>query len=354
MTDLTKLQTIEELKPFIYSIELRDIYTEGHSERVGIYAREFVSFLGLNDLVQKVYTAGLLHDLGKIGIPDTVLLKPGKLEKEEFDIIKLHSVLSGKIVEKIPSFKHLADIVRHHHENYDGSGYPDGLEGEKIPFLARVLTLADVFDALTTQRVYRSASNKIEAIEIMKQMQNKFDPNLFDKFLEFIKNFNIIKKEIFEFEDDITKILKSNIFFLDIFTKTLNKQGLLAAFRKSADYELYGSLIKIDIKNFKDYNKLYGIKKGDALLRKFADAIKSTFNAKDSLEEPKEKLAFIARDIADKFYILYLGRRGEFLEYKLKLFSKNIKKIEDISSKYEFILKNKNLKLFKDEIGYLI
>jgi HD-GYP domain-containing protein (c-di-GMP phosphodiesterase class II) len=187
-------KNIEEIKPLIYAIEIRDFYTQGHSEHVAVYSKEFASFLGMNEKeCNDIYIAGLLHDIGKIGIPDNILLKPGKLEKDKFDIIKLHSSISGKIVEKLPNFSYLAKVVRHHHENYDGSGYPDGLKGEEIPFGARVLSLADVFDALTTGRVYRRALNLEKALIIMDNMQknNKFDPNLYPKFVEFIKNFGI-------------------------------------------------------------------------------------------------------------------------------------------------------------------
>ncbi len=345
------IKDIEEIKAFVYSIELRDIYTQGHSERVGIYARRFVKFLEMDDLSKTAYIAGLLHDLGKIGIPDAILLKPGKLEDDEFKIIKLHSVLSGDIVEKIPHFSHLASIVRHHHENFDGTGYPDGLKGEKIPFLARVLTIVDVFDALTTKRVYRGALSKEQAIEIMKGMKEKFDPNLFEAFLEFMEHFDVINEKIFELEEEVEKVLKNNIFFIDLFTKTLNRQGLLAMFRKSADYGLYGSLIRLNIRHFKEYNKLYGVKKGDELLKEVAKAIKTKFNALDYLEEPHEKLAFVARTVADKFYLFYIGRRGDFLEYKLEKFCREI---EDIKLEFEFLIKDKKLEKFKNEIGYLI
>ena len=343
------LKNIEDIKAFVYSIELRDLYTQGHSERVGIYAREFVKFLNI-DKAELVYIAGLLHDLGKIGIPDAVLLKPGKLEKDEFEIIKLHSVLSGDIVEKIPKFSELASIVRHHHENFDGSGYPDGLKGEEIPFLARVLAIVDVFDALTTKRVYRKAFSKEEAIEIMKKMKNKFDPELFQNFLKFSEKFDVIKEDLFKLEEGVEKVLKNNIFFLDLFTKTLNREGLLAVFRKSADYDFYGSLVQFNIRGFRQYNKLYGLKKGDELIKKLSDSIKEEFHALGNLEEPHEKLAFLSRTGADKFYLLYLGRRGDFLEYKLQKFCDKFGN----NLEFKFLLKDKPLSKFSKEIGYLI
>jgi len=346
---MKEVYNIDSIKAFIYSIELRDIYTQGHSERVGIYSKEFAKFLKLSDY-DILYVAGLVHDLGKVGIPDAVLLKPGKLEKDEFDIIKLHSVLSGEIVEKIPSMRYLATIVRHHHEAFDGSGYPDGLKGKDIPFLSRILSIADVFDALTTKRIYRRAFSKEEAVEIMKKMKSKFDPDLFSEFLEFIKDFEVINQNMFKLEKAVEKVLKNNIFFIDLFTKTLNREGLLAVFRQSADYDFYGNLICFNIRGFKEYNRLYGLKKGDELIKNLANSLKDYFNAIGVLEEPKEKVTFIARTVADKFYIFYIGRRGDYLSYKAEKFCKIFK--NNLES--TFILKDAKLKLFSNDIGYLI
>ena len=346
---MIELNNIEGIRAFVYSIELRDLYTQGHSERVGIYSKEFLRFLNLSNQ-ETIYIAGLLHDLGKVGIPDAVLLKPGKLEKDEFNIIKLHSVLSGDIVEKLPYFNNLATIVKHHHEAFDGSGYPDGLKGEEIPFLSRVLALADVFDALTTKRVYRKAFSKEETIEIMKKMKSKFDPALFNDFLRFIKDFDVIKENEFKLEEGVKKVLRNNIFFIDLFTKTLNRQGLLAIFQQSADYGFYGNLISFNIKGFKDYNKFYGLSKGDELLKELANSLKEYFNALGLLEEPREKMNFLARTGADRFYLLSLSRRGEYLEYKAKKFCDIFKH----NLEFTFLLKDKKLSNFKNEIGYLI
>ena len=194
-------EKIDKIKPLIYAIELRDVYTKGHSERVATYASMFCKYLKFQEKqIEDVYFAGLLHDIGKIAIPDSVLLKPSILNPKEFEIIKYHPVLSANLVEKMPEFSYLKDIVKHHHENFDGSGYPDRLKGDRIPLLSRILSLADVFDALTTDRIYRDAFTLPKAVEIMEDMKYKFDPKLFSKFISFIKDFGIIN-EYFQIDE---------------------------------------------------------------------------------------------------------------------------------------------------------
>ena len=343
---------IDVIKSFVYSIELRDIYTRGHSERVAVYAREFSKFLGLDEeAINRIYLAGLLHDLGKIGIPDAILLKPGKLEKDEFEIVKLHSTLSADIVSKLQDFADLATIVKHHHEHFDGSGYPDGLKGKEIPLLSRILSISDVFDALTTKRVYRAALAKEEALKIMDRMQKDFDPVLYKRFKEFIKNFEVLKLDEFRLEQSVEQLIEDNVYFIDLNFKTLNREGLIAIFKKSADLGFFGSLIYIDISKFREYNKKYGSKQGDELLKKVIQEIKINFKTKTSLIEPKDGMNYLSRINADKFYILSIGSKGDFLEYKLNRF---ITGFSDIKLKYTFLLKNEKLKKYRDKIDYLI
>jgi diguanylate cyclase (GGDEF)-like protein len=352
-------KSIEEIKHLIYAIEIRDAYTQGHSEHVAVYAKEFASFLGLDKKkCEELYIAGLLHDIGKIGIPDNILLKPGRLEKDEFDIIKLHSVISGKIVKMLPEYSHLAEIVKHHHENYDGSGYPDGLKGEEIPFGARVLSLADVFDALTTGRVYRAPLSLEEALSIMDSMQkhNKFDPNLYPKFIEFVKKFGIYNRgkeknvEFKELEE------KRNIFFyIDDLTKLLNRDALIAYLRKCHDYGFFVSLIICNIRGFKLYNKYYGVKKGDELLKKIADMLVTNFNAYIIMKEPEHKDVYVFRGSADKFVVLSVGARAEYINYKVEKIKNLLKERENMEIECNFLLKNKKpQKNIEDEIGYLL
>ena len=138
------------------AIDAKDTYTNGHSTRVAYYSREIARRAGYpSSRLENIYMMGLLHDVGKIGIPDAVINKPARLTDEEYDIIKKHPVLGAKILEEISEMPSLANGARWHHERYDGKGYPDGLIGEKIPEEARIIAVADAYDAMTSSRSYR-------------------------------------------------------------------------------------------------------------------------------------------------------------------------------------------------------
>jgi putative nucleotidyltransferase with HDIG domain len=143
------------------ALEAKDQYTRGHSERVAALSRRVASTLGLAPaVVDLVGQAGLLHDIGKIGVPETILKKPGPLSPEEWQIMRAHPVIGAQIVAPFEFFDGAARVIRHHHERWDGSGYPDGLAGEGIPLEARIVAVADVFDALTSARSYRAALSR--------------------------------------------------------------------------------------------------------------------------------------------------------------------------------------------------
>ncbi|MEW6608343.1 MAG: HD domain-containing phosphohydrolase [bacterium] len=167
-------------------IETRNPYTRGHSERVTHYAVEMAKKLGFNQKeIEVMRYAGLLHDLGKIGISDQVLLKPGKLTDEEYDTMKHHPIKSESILRVIAFLRQILPIVRHHHEHYDGKGYPNGLKSKKIPLGARIIAVAGAFDAITSDRPYRKAKSVEEAIEILKECSGtQFDPKIVKVFLE--------------------------------------------------------------------------------------------------------------------------------------------------------------------------
>ncbi|MGD9116803.1 MAG: response regulator [Dehalococcoidia bacterium] len=169
-----------------YALEAKDIYTSGHSQRVTELSVAIAEEMGLpEESVEKVRLAGLVHDIGKIGVREEILNKPGSLDAAEYEHIKLHSEIGARILKPIVEDKEILDAVRHHHEHYDGSGYPDGLKGKRIPQLARVIAVADTFDAMTSERSYRKALSKEAACaEIERYRGTQFDPEAADAFLK--------------------------------------------------------------------------------------------------------------------------------------------------------------------------
>jgi putative two-component system response regulator len=152
------------------SIEAKDPYTEGHCDRLSKYSVALGEKLGLSqELRVALRRGGLVHDIGKLSIPERILLKPGPLTPEERKIMEQHTVIGEKICAPLRSFRHVLPIIRHHHEKWNGSGYPDGLKGEQIPLTARILQVTDIYDALTTDRPYRKALSIDEAFAIMRE-----------------------------------------------------------------------------------------------------------------------------------------------------------------------------------------
>lgn len=147
--------------------------------------------LGLTDPadLEAIRFGALLHDIGKIGIPEHILNKPGRLTQQEYEIMKMHPIYGEKIVRKISGWDLVADIIRHHHENFDGSGYPDGLKGEQISLRAQVVGIVDVFSALIEDRPYRRALSVEEALKLMESemVGTKFDPRLYEAFLRVLQ-----------------------------------------------------------------------------------------------------------------------------------------------------------------------
>jgi len=176
----------DSIKMLAAAIDAKDPYTRGHSERVSRYARAIAQFMDLSEEeIEKVYLAGLLHDVGKIGIQDRILQKPAALTDEEYEIMKTHPERGYKIMKEV---KQLADVVpgmRYHHENWDGTGYPFGLKGEQIPLIARIVAVADTFDAMTTDRPYQRRMPTEKAVErIVMLSGRRFDPRVVQAFVQ--------------------------------------------------------------------------------------------------------------------------------------------------------------------------
>ncbi|MDP8257022.1 MAG: response regulator [Candidatus Alcyoniella australis] len=176
---------VNVIQSLVYSLEAKDKYTEGHSRRVAEDSLAVAQIIGLSEREQvEIHLAGLLHDIGKIGIKESILNKPSGLTREEYEVIKSHPLISQKIVEPISQFKRVSLIIRHHHELFDGSGYPDGLSMEDIPLGARILSICDAFDAMTSDRPYRAALSTEQSLTILRRnAATQFDPQLVEPFI---------------------------------------------------------------------------------------------------------------------------------------------------------------------------
>ena len=170
------------------TVDAKDRYTNGHSMRVAKYASEIAMRMGLSQQEQEnIYYTGMLHDIGKIGVPDEIINKPGRLTDEEFAIIKTHPVIGSEILKNITEIPGMYLGTRGHHERYDGKGYPDGLAGEEIPLQARIIAVADSYDAMTSHRSYRKLlPQEVVRREIEQGKGTQFDPEIADIMLRMI------------------------------------------------------------------------------------------------------------------------------------------------------------------------
>ena len=278
------LQMIQTLST---TIEAKDEYARGHSHRVAEYAALIAGELGWNsEEIMNLKYAAHLHDIGKIGIPDMLLNKPARLTPEEYSVIKEHTVIGAEILKNITLIPHVAEVARSHHEHYDGTGYPDGLAGEDIPLSARIVAIADSYDAMNSKRIYRNA---LPPEKIFEEIQNnrglQFDPDLADIFLELLFDDRVHICEHCEFSEDDPELpfieneienFVSNVMstiqtqedsesfdFLTGLPMRSRGEKLTAQFMQ----QYSGCLIFIDMDNLKKINDIHGHKAGDRALK---------------------------------------------------------------------------------------
>ncbi len=272
------------------TIDAKDEYTRGHSKRVAEYSVALAGKLGLPWMqFNTIRNCALLHDLGKIGVPDIVLCKPGRLTDEEFMLMRNHTVIGAEILEKFESMENLPIGARYHHERWDGKGYPEGLAGEDIPYIARIIGICDAFDAMTSTRVYRKSLSREEVIdEIERGAGVQFDPEIAKVFVQMLRD-NALK--VFDDEDDFTvaavmdkKKEASQPASVPAAAQTsLNQQldPLTALYTKEKGEELirelikstYGAFMIFHIDNMRQVNEHVGFVKGDYLIQEMARVI---------------------------------------------------------------------------------
>ena len=197
-------------RSILLALDMKDSYTFGHSTRVAFYSQELGKEMGLSsEELYQLELASLFHDIGKIGIPDNILLKPTRLSQDEFTIMKTHPERSEEVLKNFSPFEKIAKYARHHHERYDGKGYPDNLKGEDIPYFSRIILISDTFDAMTSDRPYRKGLPYDVAFSELEEFAgSQFDPKLSKVFVKAMekdqkKNENVFKLTIFQ--DDFNK-----------------------------------------------------------------------------------------------------------------------------------------------------
>jgi putative nucleotidyltransferase with HDIG domain/diguanylate cyclase (GGDEF)-like protein len=290
---------IKNYEQHIYSlvnmIEKRDSYTAGHSRRVAKYCVLIAREMGFNEeKVEELYRAAMLHDIGKISTPDSILLKPGRLTDLEFSIIKEHVVVSYELLKDVDIYGDIAEIVRNHHEQYDGSGYPRGLKGDKIPILSQVMTVADAFDAMTTNRIYKTRKEVSVALKELKSLGSK----QFNSEVVHAASKALADIEVDESTSQIpkTKLEEERFayFYKDQMTGVYNKGYLdfVMAYNHTDKFHLE-HIYSIFLHHFTKYNKKFSWAEGDIVLRSVAQKLETLCND-----------AFIFRMYGDDFIVL--------------------------------------------------
>ncbi len=306
------------------AIEARDSYTEGHSRRVGEYARFISKILGFDEEFQRsIFIAGLFHDVGKVGIPDIILLKPTKLSPNEYEIMKMHPVFSYEILRNIESLQSVMGGIRGHHERWDGRGYPDGLRGENIPITARILAIADSFDAITTSRPYKSAMILAQTKkELLDNASTQFDPEIIERIMPHIeemynlgKSLRLDKRHLFP---EYIENARKSIFYTDWFTGLMTMERLENTIRELIVQNIEFSLCRMDIVNFVNikYRLKLGKREASEIILKMANIMRKNIG-EDVARTPEDIFTFVIKGTLNPFE--FINQVASEVESELKL-----------------------------------
>ena len=278
LMDIQKNNYDKTLYLMVDMIEQRDTYTAGHSKRVAEYCKLIAQEMDYSsEDCELIYEAGILHDIGKIATPDAVLLKPKSLNDIEYKLIQEHVTVSYQLLKDIPIFQPFAEVVYSHHERYDGAGYPRGLKANEIVPLSRIMIVADAFDAMTTDRIYKARKSVAEAIEEIESLSEKqFHPEVVQSVRKALENVKI--------DDSISQLPSTKLeeerfayFYKDTLSEAYNQNYLDVVLMKNS-FDLESAYMKIfSIQNFSAFNKENGWKAGDEFLGSFAHILYESF-----------------------------------------------------------------------------
>jgi len=282
--------TLQTITTIANTIDAKDEYTRGHSQRVSAYSACIARGLGWSDdEVLKIKYISLLHDIGKIGVPDNVLNKPSRLNDAEYELMKKHTTIGGEILKDIDLFENIDFGALYHHERYDGTGYPKGLKGKEIPVVARIISIADAYDAMTSTRVYRKRLEEEDAVnEIKKYSGTQFDPELVDVFFE-LHSAGEIERVRAEQDNNIDNVMDASQQLLEKIVATQSSSSfissefdnLTAVYNKTAGekkiaaaiHQNKGCLLMLDVDDIRQINNSKGVYFGDRCLTVIAEIL---------------------------------------------------------------------------------
>ena len=294
---MNTFSTIEQevVEMFTTIIEEKDAYTAGHSKRVALYRSKIAKAMGCSkDEQNMVYQAGLLHDIGKLLTPESILLKPRKFNRTEYTIIKNHSADGEKMLSFISAFKSYMPLVRHHHEYFDGTGYPDGLKGDAIPFLSRIISISDAFDAMTTNRIYKPRKSVANAIkELHKCRGTQFDPLIVGIAIQEVFSSYQEIDVIQQLPETDVQEQRFAYFYKDVLTSVYSGEYLNYFLHNNDESKRFRCCYFIQLHHMHQYNKNFGWKLGDKLLKEVALRLKILFHS-----------PYIFRIFGDDFVVL--------------------------------------------------
>lgn len=267
-----RLQSYQNfIEALVNMIEQRDTYTAGHTQRVAHYAELIAREMELSEKeIQQLVEAAKLHDIGKVVTPDSILLKPGRLSALEYELIKEHVSAGYEVLSTVHFYQQLADIMLYHHERYDGSGYPNGKQKGEIPLMGHILAVADSFDAMTTNRIYKPRKEVAESLNELSELSGTmYHPGVVNAALKVLSKINI-DTDINQTGSSALEEERMSYFFKDKLTRLYNEDYFMMTLNGRAKHAKPSMLYSISLIDFHHYNKQYGWEKGNELIAQFA------------------------------------------------------------------------------------